>query len=47
MATSVIIPPTITPEENEKRIREVERVLSNIFKSDITVSFRGKELKVQ
>lgn len=47
MATAVIIPPNITPDENERRIREVERVLSNIFKCDITVSFRRKELTAQ
>ncbi len=47
MGTAVIIPPTITPEENEIRKREIERVLSNIFKCDITVSFMKKELKAQ
>ena len=39
MAIAVIIPPKITPEENGKRIKELERVLSNIFKCEIDISF--------
>lgn len=39
MAIAVIIPPKITPEENEKSIKELERVLSNIFKCEIDISF--------
>jgi hypothetical protein len=39
LATATIVPPEITPEENEKRIKELERVLSNIFKCEINVSF--------
>jgi hypothetical protein len=40
VAIAVIIPPKITPEENKKRIRELEEVLSNIFKCEIRISFK-------
>lgn len=43
MAIAVIIPPKITPEENKKRIRELEEVLSSIFKCEIRVSFIGSK----
>ena len=43
MAIAVIIPPKITPEENEKRIKELERVLSNIFKCEIDISFTNSK----
>ncbi len=43
MGTAEIIPPNITPEENQKRIRDLEQVLSNIFKCDITVRWKTQE----
>ncbi len=43
MGTAEIIPPDITPEENQKRMRELERVLSNIFKCEITVRWKTPE----
>lgn len=43
MGIAEIIPPDITPEENQKRIRELERVLSNIFQSEVTVKWKSSE----
>lgn len=43
MGTAEIIPPDITPEENQKRMRELERVLSNIFKREFTVRWKTPE----
>jgi hypothetical protein len=43
MGTAEIIPPDITPEENQKRIKELERVLSNIFDSEVTVRWKTSE----
>lgn len=43
MGTAEIIPPDITPEENQKRIKELERVLCNIFDSEVTVRWKTSE----
>ena len=43
MGTAEIIPPDITPEENQIRIKELERVLSNIFDSEVTVRWKTSE----
>lgn len=45
MGTAKIIPPNVTPEENQKRIRDLEQVLSNIFKCEITVGWKTPEEK--
>ena len=43
MPTVEIIPPNITPEENQRRIKEIERVLSNLLKRKVTVFYAGNE----
>lgn len=37
-----IVEPNITPEENSRRLQELERVLSNILKQQVTVQYAKK-----
>jgi len=37
LVTMIVVPPDITPEENEKRWKELEQTLSNILKAKVTL----------